>query len=630
MPEKSITTHKRTTKIHDGNYMSDKNVTYNTVSNHSKTSDINYSLDVPNIDNIILLHDVNKKERYLNLNLPKSRYMENFPYNKYLKKILINLVKKNECRNNKKMNCFDIWFDQTYRNENYTPYTRNEVTYEYNDDSNDYNASNKQEYRTSNYYPNNQKIRLTYNYSNTNKNYVDDKKDNKKRRSEYDNYENNKSKKYVEENLGNIDNFNNDNFITKNKKTIKKLRSVDDSPPIINKINRREKIDKSDLDIDSDQDPEYENVIIKDEDNINNNREYSKKEKRLIKRYKKAMHLLRKVIRSFKKRKKLNDSTINDLTLYFKKWLNSTFLFGLNEFRKNKMIIPENTQPKNNKKIKKEAENKLLRETQLKNIIDFLTDKRKKIQAIRDIEDKSWSFYKWYNRIYSSDEEELDFYVNNNKKKDKITPGNVESSEKKEESDNKQKNISNSINNSSSNKKTKMPIIIESKNPIIIQNIKKKKYYNESESNHSNSENENGYRNKFTQKINISNASKNEENSKIKNNNININAISLESNQYDLSQEQNEQTDEINENIIENKKSNDFNNNISNNISNKEKSTSENYNKNYPNIKNKNIIVISTNQNTKNKQQRYHKIKNNYDDIVPSINYVNNPSNYCK
>ena len=628
MPEKSIITHKKTTKINDANYTSDRNMTNNTVSNYSRISDVNYSIEVPNIDNIILLHDVNKKERYLNLNLQKNRFnANNFPFSKNLKKLLVNLIKKNECRNNKKMNCFDIWFDQTYKNENYMPYARNEVTYEYNDDSNFLNTSNKQLYNANNF-PTNKKIRLSYNYSNTNKNYVDENIDNKKRRSEFDNFENNNNKKFVEESLGNIDNVNNENYSSKNDKNLlKKSKSIDQSPPLINKTNYKEKINKSDIDIESDKDPEFENLTITQDDNNinNNNRNFTKKEKRLVKKYKKALHLLRKAIRSFKKRQKLNGYTLNDLQSYFKKWLNITFINGLIEYRKNKSLvfsIEENPElSKNNEKSKKDiAENRLLREVQLKNIIDFLTDKKEKIQAEKELDDKSWSFYKWYNRIYSSDEEELDNYLKNKKKKDKITPGYTESNEKKQESDNKQNNIS---NNQNSSNKIKKPIIIESKNPIIIQNISKKKYYEESESNSNNFDGENNH-DKFIKKIDISNNSKNEENLKIKNNNIN--AISLESNQYDLSEEQNEQTDENNENTFGKKQPIDLNNSNNNNLNkNQEKSSSENNSKNFSNIKNKNIIVISNTQNSKHKQN-YHKIKSNYDDIAQNINYINSPN----
>ena len=147
--------------------------------------------------------------------------------------------------------------------------------------------------------------------------------------------------------------------------------------------------------------------------NDKNNME--RKQKRLIKRYKKALHLLRKVIRSRKKRNKKNFNPEIKEKYYFDLWASKTFPEGIDIYHKSQNI-------KNNNKTKlntfeEQNNNKSKIKEKLIKLIDLVTTyaKRNKIIKLndkyKDIDKINYCFDLWYKNIiaeYKSDEEEQD------------------------------------------------------------------------------------------------------------------------------------------------------------------------------------------------------------------------------
>ena len=115
---------------------------------------------------------------------------------------------------------------------------------------------------------------------------------------------------------------------------------------------------------------------------------YTKEERKLIKKYNKAFHKLRVVIRSYRKRRK-EQNTINpdtEIKIRFQKWVLETFPQGLDQYRKNKneensdLLNTKNramkTKPSKSKSEKKEA--KKLKK--LKHVINLVNKKQKKLK----------------------------------------------------------------------------------------------------------------------------------------------------------------------------------------------------------------------------------------------------------
>ena len=113
----------------------------------------------------------------------------------------------------------------------------------------------------------------------------------------------------------------------------------------------------------------------------------------MIKRYKKALHKLRVVIRGYRKRKKEEKTFNPDLEMknFFQKWVIETFPQGLEEFRnknnndeKNDNIIDKNkvNKPRKSKKKIKDKENlESMKLNKLKHIIKLIIKKKKKLKT---------------------------------------------------------------------------------------------------------------------------------------------------------------------------------------------------------------------------------------------------------
>ena len=132
----------------------------------------------------------------------------------------------------------------------------------------------------------------------------------------------------------------------------------------------------------------------------------TKKERRQYKKLRKAMHLLRKVIRSYKKRKKKGLIKISDEDLklnHFIKWRNSTFPYDINEFRSSRDnlflddILKKGEDEHSNSFI---VAKELLRIKKLKKIIKVVDKKYKKLK-----EQKQLTYLrKWYESVFSSND----------------------------------------------------------------------------------------------------------------------------------------------------------------------------------------------------------------------------------
>ena len=107
-----------------------------------------------------------------------------------------------------------------------------------------------------------------------------------------------------------------------------------------------------------------ENDKDKSNDDINSvdiDKRFNKEERKLIKKYKKALHKLRVVIRGYRKRKKEEKTFNPDLEMkrFFQKWILETFPQGLEQFRDDKNSINEkNDNISNRNKINKHKKSK--------------------------------------------------------------------------------------------------------------------------------------------------------------------------------------------------------------------------------------------------------------------------------
>ena len=190
----------------------------------------------------------------------------------------------------------------------------------------------------------------------------------------YKNHTNRNNKNIINLEGNNIQNNNiiniNNNIINISEKSI-----GDNYPKKTNKeviINNLKYTDQDDLnpgllDLDfinkeEDVDNHKKHKKHNKKDDVNNedmsnsaDKKYSKKERILIKKYKKAFHKLRVVIRAFKKRKKAQNTFNPELEIKkeFQSWILKAFPDGLEQYRNQKKIEEDNT-----KKIKKKKRSK--------------------------------------------------------------------------------------------------------------------------------------------------------------------------------------------------------------------------------------------------------------------------------
>ena len=145
---------------------------------------------------------------------------------------------------------------------------------------------------------------------------------------------------------------------------------------------------------------QLKNIHIKE--NKKKEKTGDKKIKKLINKYKKALHLLRKVIRSRRKRNKKNFIPEVKLKYYFKIWASNSFIEGIENYRKQK---------KENKKSQNFEKNLKIKE-KITNIIDIIRKHRKKNRKLKiklgekdDINKVYFCFNLWRSYIFPEDED---------------------------------------------------------------------------------------------------------------------------------------------------------------------------------------------------------------------------------
>jgi len=144
-----------------------------------------------------------------------------------------------------------------------------------------------------------------------------------------------------------------------------------------------------------------------DNDNEINLDNLTKKERRRYKKLKKGMHLLRKAIKTYKKRKKKGLIKIDDEELKLKnfiKWRNYTFPYGIDEFRSSRDnlflddIIKRGEEDHNNSFM---VANELLRIKKLKRVVKVIDKKISKLKEKKYFDDKLKYLKIWYDATFS-------------------------------------------------------------------------------------------------------------------------------------------------------------------------------------------------------------------------------------
>ena len=184
------------------------------------------------------------------------------------------------------------------------------------------------------------------------------------------------------------------------------FRTIDNSKDTTERENYI--LNRNEINNDNDNDNEEQNYNeepIYNEINLDN---LTKKERRQYKKLRKAMHLLRKAIRTYKKRKKKGLIKISDEDLklnHFIKWRNSTFSYDINEFRSSRdnlflddILRKGEDENSNSFTVAKE----LLRIKKLKKIIKVIDKKYKNLREQKDFEEKLTYLRKWYDAVFSS------------------------------------------------------------------------------------------------------------------------------------------------------------------------------------------------------------------------------------
>ena len=154
-------------------------------------------------------------------------------------------------------------------------------------------------------------------------------------------------------------------------------------------------------------------------------KKYSKEERRLIKKYKKALHKLRGVLRSHRKRRKEQNTFNPDLEVkkVFQNWVIKAFPEGLDQYRIKKEMESSSNISKSKDKSKKykkknksrdKSESEASKLKKLKHTIKLVNKKRKKLKT-KSFEDIIIFFNKWKEIIRESNKE-----LNKEKTKEKI------------------------------------------------------------------------------------------------------------------------------------------------------------------------------------------------------------------
>jgi hypothetical protein len=134
----------------------------------------------------------------------------------------------------------------------------------------------------------------------------------------------------------------------------------------------------------------------------------NKKQKKLIRRYKKGFHLLRRVLKSRKKRNKNKFNSDAKKKLYFNLWISKSFPEGIDVHRKQKVLSNSNKKRLNSIERKadtnKEKNNIKIKEKLLK-LIDVVTNyiNRNKIIYLNQKDDLSkinYCFYLWCRNVF--------------------------------------------------------------------------------------------------------------------------------------------------------------------------------------------------------------------------------------
>jgi len=182
------------------------------------------------------------------------------------------------------------------------------------------------------------------------------------------------------------------------------FRTIDNSKDTTERENYI--LNRNEINNDNDNEEQnYNEEPIYNEINLDN---LTKKERRQYKKLRKAMHLLRKAIRTYKKRKKKGLIKISDEDLklnHFIKWRNSTFSYDINEFRSSRdnlflddILRKGEDENSNSFTVAKE----LLRIKKLKKIIKVIDKKYKNLREQKDFEEKLTYLRKWYDAVFSS------------------------------------------------------------------------------------------------------------------------------------------------------------------------------------------------------------------------------------
>ena len=169
-----------------------------------------------------------------------------------------------------------------------------------------------------------------------------------------------------------------------------------------------------------------EDDIDKSNDDIRSvdiDKKYSKEERRLIKKYKKALHKLRVVLRSHRKRRREQNTFNPDLEIKknFQNWVIKAFPEGLDQYRIKKEMESSSNLSKSRdksrkykKKSKDKSDSEATKLKKLKHTIKLVNKKRKKLKN-KSFEDIIIFFNKWKEIIREANKE-----LNKEKTKEKI------------------------------------------------------------------------------------------------------------------------------------------------------------------------------------------------------------------
>ena len=212
-----------------------------------------------------------------------------------------------------------------------------------------------------------------------------------------------------------------------------------------------------------------ENKTQKDKDRSSDDN-IDKKIKKLIKKYKKALNLLKKVIKSRKKRNKSNFDPKLKLKYYFNLFVAKSFRNGLDVYRQNKIAEKNKKENKitsdgkdtnnniiNDRNINNKSPNKSKIKTKMTRIIDIIRTHRRKSRKLKiklkeknNLEKLYICFNLWHKNVFGTDDDKK----NDEEEFESISSinGNDYSNDKKKKNMNRNSVASiNSINSAKSN-----------------------------------------------------------------------------------------------------------------------------------------------------------------------------------